>query len=190
MGKKSQVKILRLLVNNENREYCLDDIARSTGISCGTLYPSLNELLETRTIIQRKVGRSLLYTTNKHHILYPKIKELIDFEKRSLRTVAEEFITLLPKKEIASVVLFGSVARGQFTGKSDIDVLVVYKNKGVQQKVEKIIDTLLDRYDVHIVPLFLTNQEIHERIRRFDNLITTIIDEGEQLYGEASWLKK
>lgn len=190
IGKKSKVKILRFLMNSDNQGYCLNEIAKSTGISCGTIYPSLTELLETRIVLQRKVGRSLLYTVNKNHILFHKIKELIDFEKKSLQIVAEEFASSIPKKNIKAIVLFGSVARGEFTEKSDIDVLIVYKNKNLKKEIDYLIDKLLDTYDVHIIPVFLTEKEIRERIKIFDNFIINLINEGRLLYGEATWLKK
>lgn len=189
IGKKSKIKILRLFMNND-REYYLDEIAKSTGMSCGTIYPSLNELLETRIITQRKVGRSLLYTLNKNHILFHKIKELIDIEKKSLPTIAKEFASSLPKDNIIAIVLFGSVAREEFTEKSDIDVLVVSKNDRTKENIGSLVDKLLDIYDVHVVPIFLTEKDIQERIKKFDNFIITIINEGRLLYGEAPWLKK
>ena len=175
---------------NNDREYYLDEIAKSTGMSCGTIYPSLNELLETRIITQRKVGRSLLYTLNKNHILFHKIKELIDIEKKSLPTIAKEFASSLPKDNIIAIVLFGSVAREEFTEKSDIDVLVVSKNDRTKENIGSLVDKLLDIYDVHVVPIFLTEKDIQERIKKFDNFIITIINEGRLLYGEAPWLKK
>lgn len=191
IGKKSKIKILRLLINNNSdQEYCLDDIARYTGMSCGTIYPSLKELLETRVITQRKVGRSLLYIINKNHVLFPQIKELITLEKKSLRTVAEKFVDSLHKKDIVAVILFGSVAREEFDEKSDIDILIVYRRENVKQEVKQLVDEFLEIYDVHIVPLFLTKKEIQERIRRFDNFIITLLNEGQLLYGEAPWLKK
>lgn len=190
IGKKSKIKILRLLLDDVNKEYCLDEIARFTGMSCGTVHPSLKELLDVRVITQRKVGRSLLYAINKNHILFPQIKELIHLEKKSLRTVAEQFVASLDKKGIVAVILFGSVARGEFNEKSDIDILVVYYRKDTKQEVEQLIDKFLETYDVHIVPLFLTKQEIQERIERFDNFVITLLNEGQLLYGEAPWLKK
>jgi len=190
MGKKSNIKILRLFMNNNDREYCLDEIAKSTGVSCGTIHPSLNELLETRIITQRKVGRSPLYAINKNHILFHKIKELVNLEKKSLSTIAEEFVSSISKDNIKAIILFGSVARGEFTEKSDIDIIIVPKNKIAKEKIESLVDKLLDIYDVHVVPIFLTEKEIQERIKRFDNFIITIINEGRLLYGEAPWLKK
>lgn len=190
MGKKSKVKILRLLINNDEQEYCLDDIAKSTGMSCGTIYPALNELLETRIIIQRKTGRSILYRINKNHTLFNKIKELIDLEKNSLLNIAKEFASSISKEYISAIILFGSVARGKFTEKSDIDILVSYKDERAKKQVRDFADKMLDTYDVHIVPIFLTQKEIEDRIKKFDNFIITVINEGQLLYGEASWLKK
>ncbi|MCX6664558.1 MAG: nucleotidyltransferase domain-containing protein [Euryarchaeota archaeon] len=190
IGKKSKIKILRFLLDNDDHSYCLDDISKSTGISCGTVYPSLKELLEVRVITQRKVGRSILYIINKNHVLFPQIKELINFEKKSLQIIAEQFVDSLPKKDIIAVILFGSVAREEFNEKSDIDILIIYRRENVKPEVEQFVDRFLDSYDVHIVPLFITKKEIQERIKRFDNFIITIMNEGQLLYGEAPWLKK
>lgn len=190
IGKKSKIKILRLLLNNKEQEYCLDGITKYTGVSCGTIYPSLKELLEARVITQRKVGRSLLYTINKNHILFPQIKELIQLEKKSLRIVAEQFVASLDKKGIVAIILFGSVARAEFNEKSDIDILIVYRHKKIKEEVELLVDKFLEIYDVHVVPLYLTKPEVLERIERFDNFLITLINEGQLLYGEAPWLKK
>jgi predicted nucleotidyltransferase len=190
MGKKSKVKILRLLISNDDQEYCLDDIAKSTRMSCGTIYPALSELLETRIIVQRKAGRSILYKINKNHTLFNKIKELLDLEKNSLLNVAKEFASSISKNYISAIILFGSVARGDFTEKSDIDILVSYTDERAKKQVRDFVDKILTIYDVHIVPIFLTQKEIEERIKRFDNFIITVINEGRLLYGEAQWLKK
>lgn len=177
-------------MNNDGQEYCLDDIAKSTGMSCGTIYPALNELLETRITIQRKVGRSILYKINQNHILYGKIRELIELEKKSLFNIAKEFTSSISKEYISAIILFGSVARGDFTEKSDIDILISYKNERVKKQVRTLADKILDTYDIHIVPIFLTQKEIDERIKKFDNFIITVINEGKLLYGGAQWLKK
>ena len=177
-------------MSDDDRDYCLDDIAKSTGMSCGTIYPSLNELLEIRIIIQRKAGRSILYKINKNHILFNKIKELIDMEQKSLINVAEEFVHRLPKDHVGAIVLFGSVARGEFTEKSDVDILVVYKDERAKDEVRSLVDSMVSSYDVHVVPVFLIQKEIQDRIKRFDNFIITVVNEGRLLYGVASWLKK
>ena len=190
MGKKSKEKILRFLINNNEQEYCLDDISKSTGMSCGTIYPALSELLETRILTQRKAGRSILYKINKNHTLFKKIKELIETEKNSLLNIAKEFTSNIPKNNISAIILFGSVARQDFTEKSDIDILIVYNANISKKQIAELVSNILKTYDVHIIPIFLTQNEIDKRIEKFDNFIITVIDEGRLLYGEASWQKK
>jgi len=187
LGKKSHVAILRYLYTSETEGYCLDDITKSIGQSCGTIYPALQELLETRIITQKKIGKSKIYTLNTHHVLYSKIKELIQLEKESLKKIAQEFVSQIPKKYIDSIVLFGSVARGSFTEKSDIDLLIIYNNKQVKDDVYPIIDHFITTHDIHVIPIFLTNQEVKEKLKQFDSFIITLMDEGKVLYGEKPW---
>ena len=190
IGKKSNVKILCLLITSEDREFCLDDIAKLVNMSCGTVYPSLKELIETRIIVGRKAGRSILYKINKNHLLFKKIKELVYMEKQGLLNVAKEFVSNLPKSNITAVILFGSVSRGDFNEKSDIDLLIVFNDEQVKNEVDGFVDEMLEIYDVHIVPVFLTEKEIQKRKKTFDNFITTVIHEGKLLFGEAKWLEK
>lgn len=190
LGKKSKVKILRFLISNYEQEYCLDNLVKATGMSCGTIHPALGELVDTRVVIQRKVGRSTVYKINKSHIFFNKIKELIETEKNSFLDIAKEFTSNFSKDYISAVILFGSVARGDFNEKSDIDLLIVYNSEKAKKQIRNHIDKILDIYDILIIPIFLSSGEIEERIRRFDNFIITVINEGKLLYGEASWLKK
>ncbi len=187
-GPKTSVR-LPVRLNNE-QEYCLDDISKSTGMSCGTIYPALSELLETRILTQRKAGRSILYKINKNHTLFKKIKELVETEKNSLLNIAKEFTSNIPKNNISAIILFGSVARQDFTEKSDIDILIASNAKISKKQIAELVSNILKTYDVHIIPIFLTQNEIDKRIKKFDNFIITVIDEGRLLYGEASWLKK
>ena len=74
IGKKSHIKILRILIDNEKQEFCLEDIGKILDMSCGTLHPSLKELADTRIVTVRKVGRSIVYRINTHHILFKPVK--------------------------------------------------------------------------------------------------------------------
>jgi len=70
-------------------------------------------------------------------IFYPR------FDRETIIKILQEKIPAL-KKELAVslVVLFGSYAKDNYTAKSDIDILVVYRGKikDVYAKVKKVID--------------------------------------------------
>ncbi|MFQ6127790.1 MAG: hypothetical protein ACE5QW_02660 [Thermoplasmata archaeon] len=49
---------------------------------------------------------------------------------------------------------------------------------------------LLDKYDVEIVPTFLSITEVRDRLKKSDPFMMGILDEGKVLYGDAKWLGK
>ena len=51
-------------------------------------------------------------------------------------------------KHVKGIILFGSVARGDFTKKSDIDLFFNIKNKEDQQKLENLISDSLRSFEV------------------------------------------
>ncbi len=190
IGAKSKVKILREMMQTDDREYCLEDLVKATDQSFGTVHPSLNSLVDSRMVLVRKIGKSKLYRVNRRHILYEKIKELMLEERNRFITIAKEFSDGLEKKNIKNIILFGSVARGDFGEKSDIDLLVIYSRRKPQEDVDTHVGTLLDKYDVAIVPVFLSVSEARNRLRKSDQFMLNALEEGKVLYGDAGWLGK
>ncbi|TET91704.1 MAG: hypothetical protein E3J35_01310 [Methanomassiliicoccales archaeon] len=190
IGAKSKVKILREMMQTDDREYCLEDLVKATGQSFGTVHPSLNSLVDSRMVLVRKIGKSKLYRVNRRHILYEKIKELMLEERNRFITIAKEFSDGLKKRNIKNIILFGSVARGDFGEKSDIDLLVIYSRRKPQEDVDTHVGTLLDKYDVAIVPVFLSVSEARNRLRKSDQFMLNALEEGKVLYGDAGWLGK
>jgi parallel beta-helix repeat protein len=81
LSSKSKVKIIRTFIENPKREFCLVDVAKTTGLSFGTAYPALKDLVSSRAVVVRKVGRSTLYKINDKNPMFPEIKELFAKEK-------------------------------------------------------------------------------------------------------------
>lgn len=185
MASRSKVRILRVLIRNPGRDFCLDDIVKETGSSFGTIHPSIKDLVSARAVLVRKVGKTKLYRMNEKNPLYPKLRELFKKEKSMLWDVAKEFVLKLDKKNIKSIILFGSVARGDITEKSDIDLLFVTDHRSeVKRAVSRLAHRFLECYDVEVVPTYLTEKEFRERKAKFDKFITAVIKEGKKLFGD------
>lgn len=191
ISSKSKVKILRRLVENPKREFCIEDIVKATKLSFGTAHPTLKDMVSSRMIISRKVGRSTLYKVNDRNPLFPKLKDLFGKEKTMMEDIASEFVTELEKSGIKAIVLFGSVARGEVTEKSDIDLLLILEDdEKTKQKVSDFAKRFLDRYDVEIIPTFLSTEESRRRFKKADKFILNVAAEGKVLYGGLDWLEK
>ena len=189
-GTKSKIRILRELSGNPNRDFSLEDMVKATDMSYGTIHPAIKELANCRIVQVKKPGGSKLYRINQSHILFQEIAWLLEREKTAFKDIAGEFAEKIEKKGIENIILFGSVARGEITDVGDIDILIIYSGMYITEKVYDLEANFLDKYDVVISPIYLSKDEVQDRMNNFDSFILNVIDEGKILYGDSEWLVK
>lgn len=185
-GSKSKLKLLRVFYDNPKREFCLDDLRRILKCSVGTIYPSLSTLADLRVIIARKAGRSTFYKLNFKNPIVKKMVEIFDSEAQFLINMAKEFVERIDKNQIISVILFGSVIRGEATERSDIDLLIVYDKD--RETVEKNVSELSDKFlekDIIVSPIFLSKEEVLDMIKKYNSFVLRIQEEGKVVFGKS-----
>ena len=89
------------------------------------------------------------------------------------------------KSSVESITLFGSVARGEAAGESDIDVLVVSKEERVsfRKKLIDIMYPIMLKYGAYISIKTLTPKEFASLKEIGSPFIKNITKEGAVLYG-------
>jgi len=107
---------------------------------------------------------------NSVKIFYPRYsqREVIDRIKKSI----PELKKLI---EIKRVILFGSYAKGNFTAKSDIDILIIYseyKNENLFKEIKKTINLY------NLQPHLFTEKEYKKQ----KEIIDRMIKDGIQIY--------
>lgn len=111
--------------------------------------------------------------TNKNKILnYPVLgKEISRLTKSIIKEIKPE-----------KIILFGSLARGNFNKDSDVDMLIIKKTSLLPwERKWWISRVVLDR-QVGLDTLVYTPKEIKDRIKRGDIFLEEIFKEGEVLY--------
>jgi len=185
LSSKTRIRMLKIFHRFPGRVFSLSDITKITGQSTGAVYPALIGLVEAGLIKSSKIGKSATYRLNSENPLSKKIMEIFTAEKETLREAAEYFALRLSKKQVVSVILFGSVARGETNEKSDIDLLIIYN--GNRSVVERNTNALVEKYlesDVYVSPVFYSEREIKEMVIKYNSFITKIENEGIVLYGK------
>lgn len=94
------------------------------------------------------------------------------------RTIAKQY---KPEK----IILFGSVARGDYNDNSDIDLLII-KNSNRQKayRIKDIFKSLRKIPRVYALdPIVYTHEEIEKRLFLGDYFIKRIMAQGKTLYG-------
>ena len=97
----------------------------------------------------------------------------------------EQFLNELDKSigsEIEKLVLFGSLARGEETEESDVDVLVVLEDKGLKEKVFEISYDIMLETDVYVSPKVVSTEEFEEL--KDSSFMKQIREDGQE-YGTA-----
>ena len=185
LSSKTRIRVLKIFHKFPGRVFSLSDIAKIIGQSNGAVYPALAGLTEAGILKSSKVGKTTAYRLNVENPLSRKVMEIFTAENEMLRKAANEFAAKMPKVGVSSIIVFGSVARGEPKEKSDIDLLIVYK--GDRSDVELKANALVEKYlesDVYVSPVFYSEKEIKDMAVRYNSFITRIESEGIVLYGK------
>lgn len=151
-------KILEVFLKDPFKEIHLREIARLSKSSLANVDNSMRLFVKNDMFKRREMSNSTFFKPNLENDETIKIFELLELERRKRfysksKNIARlikkytDTIIELSNKRIQLVILFGSVARGEWTKGSDIDILAV-----TSDKENNIID-ILNRAKTDVSPL-------------------------------------
>ena len=129
--------------------------------------------------------RSQLYSVAPLHPLADSLKTLFEHERRRWESVQDALRQALASwREVRSAWLYGSVARGEDGPRSDVDVLLVMNENGVEasRRVRDAVQALGDKLSLHISAVVLTPEEL-TAVRQDDPWWTDVIRDAKVLKG-------
>ena len=184
----TRVGVLRLLLRHADVPFTGREVARKLGLSASNVATALRSLQRLGIVRSMVKGKAILYQANRQHILMPSLWALFEFENDLLRSALRE----LPVEWEAyarSVILYGSVARGEESSDSDVDLCVVTRSSGARRRIERKLEgshaDFYLRTGNRLAPLVLSAPTFCARYRRRDPLILQIAREGRVVFGET-----
>lgn len=188
LGQKPRVVLLRILARTAC-EHTGRELARLTGLDHKTCHTALQGLSRQGIVEMRRVGRALVYVLNRDHavvqgILGPAFEKeaglVEDYAREARRRI---------RVPIESIVLFGSVARGEEEPKSDVDLLFVVADdraaKAAEAGIEEVMIDLARRYGNVPQILMISRARFRKEIRLGKPLYMEILKTGRVLQGKA-----
>ena len=151
-------KILEVFLKDPFKEIHLREIARLSKVSLNNVDSSLRLFVKEDMFKRREVSNMVFFKPNLENEALLKIFEYLELEKKKefydknkkivrLLQKYTQGIVELSNKKIQLVILFGSVARGEWTKNSDIDILAVVSGK------ENDVTTALNKAKIDVSPL-------------------------------------
>jgi predicted nucleotidyltransferase len=172
-------KIKALFFNNTLRRWHFETVLRESGISRERVNYFLKELLKEKFIIRvKQKGKMPYYLANKDLAKFRSEKKLYGLK---LLEQSGIFENLNSCKNIKTVILFGSFARGDWSKSSDIDLFIYGNdkefNKGLYEtKLQREIQlfsykdkkTLKKKLDPTVIPNIAKGFFITDSIEPFE----------------------
>jgi predicted nucleotidyltransferase len=133
-------KMLEVFLKDPFKEIHLREIARLSKSSLANVDDSMRLFVKNDMFIRHELSHSTFFKPNLENDDIVKVFELLEIERRKVfyaknKNIARllkkytDTIIELSNKKIQLVILFGSVARGEWTKGSDIDILAVVPDK-------------------------------------------------------------
>ena len=181
-----QDKIIKLFYNNLYAEFTINELANKTSISYSYVHRQVEELEgKGILVVTQRTNRKYCkpnYNNPEVKTSFVKISNQIaeDFLKKrdKIFFVVEKLLSSLPKKtdfNLLSIVLFGSLAKGTDSKKSDIDLFILVPSK-------KKYDEIIDMECVALSRSF--GAEINPMVSEPTNLLTMLKDKEHNVAKE------
>jgi predicted nucleotidyltransferase len=184
----SNVKVLRVFFRNKF-ELTGRQIAELAGLNAMTCQNTLHRLRDFKLVYMRPVGSAHLYRLSRDSIL---VKNLLEPAFEAERSLLNDLVAPLIENlgsSLRSLIVFGSVARGEEDFISDLDIAVIVNNRSNMKRVQEIVDRETDSLSgatgsVTTVLVYTVN-EFQTRYRRGQSLFRTIVEAGRVVFGTS-----
>lgn len=190
---KGKEKILSCFYRNSGKELYFSEILRETKLTQNTTLRHLKSLREANIITSTKKTGNTFYKINPKNPQLFSIFSYFDYKRFNelpfitQRTIAE-FLDKIGNKPIISVI-FGSTAKKTYNKESDIDILLIYNKKELEdEKLKKDIETITGiKIQTFIIDYGYFKEQI---LKREDDVIIHAIKTGFVMSGHYNFYKE
>lgn len=200
LGSKAKIKVLRTMLE-KNTAYSREELEEEAGLSTGAVHSAVKDLKNNDVVVELKgKGKRRFYKIEKKNgnPIVKTLSNLFDQERFSER---EESVPVhhwnrladvvrglrdMLGDELSQVVLFGSLARGEATPKSDVDLLIVLDEKEEEKIQKRIRSELEKKWGADFSLIFRSTDQIEDMKRGGKPLYEEIQRDGVVIYRRKS----
>src|SRR3989344_784491 len=191
---KLELKIVDLLLRNKEKDFTIHEISNALKQYYSLVHRTVEKLSKDNIIVRKKTGKAYVCSLNleneKTHVLLTlseiERKEEFYEKNKEIRLILEDLVDSLKevfRTKLYSIVLFGSYAKGTASKDSDIDILILAKNKA---PIFRKIKDLYAKYGREINVIILTPKELEQQKQK--EFVKEIIKNHYILYGSEKFI--
>ncbi|MBI5332225.1 MAG: winged helix-turn-helix transcriptional regulator [Candidatus Aenigmarchaeota archaeon] len=168
----NEKKILRFLLANFNKDYSINELAKSCGLSPNGAYEILKKFEKTGVVLPKNIANLKSYK--------------IDFKNIEANKLRHN--DLKPLERITKLcVIFGSYITKK-ENPNDIDILFVLQKKDYK-KYTQLLDRVRMTMPYKLHDIVQTKEDLDKNIRKGDKIVIETISRGIVLWGHDFFIK-
>lgn len=173
---KTRRGILTLLFNHPQQSFYANEIMRYVNTGIGSVQRELEKLTGAGILQVNQVGNQKHYQAN---VKCPIYEELLSIVRKTFGIVDVLKQALLPvDKKIDVAFVYGSVAKGGESAKSDIDLMLI----GNKLHYGEVMDLLLKvegKLGRPVNPTIYTPKQIRDKLKSSDSFVTRVLKQDK-----------
>lgn len=167
LAKKGRVELIRTLKSYPERDFTVNELARTAKIPPMTAWRAVKDLRKAGFVKTRRVGNSMSVTLAAEHDRLRTLRLIPETDPH--RSAAKDYSKRLSGQAwLVECRLFGTIGRGEHTPGDEVDVAVVFDEKAVEEEAarEAAIELAAEikaETNVSIAPLLVSQRDMSKR---------------------------
>jgi len=169
LGSRVRTELFRLFFGMQSEPLHMREVERRTGFSHRPVQQDLNKLADLHLLNRKKSGNRVYFSANRSHPLYPDIRNVV------LKTIglADAIKAALSGTGIRMAWVFGSVAAGTESDRSDVDLIVIGSIS--LRKLATLLAPVAEKTGREINPHVIAPAEWKERVRSGEHFVAATL---------------
>jgi predicted nucleotidyltransferase len=118
-------EVLALLLGRPDERFYLREILRAVGGGSGAVQRELKQLVEVGLVEREARGHQVYFSANRNAAIFPELQAIIEKTAGAVDVLRTSLAMLLSEGRVDVALVYGSVASGRKTGRSDVDLLII-----------------------------------------------------------------
>jgi predicted transcriptional regulator len=167
---KTEVKLLRLFLNNSDKAYLIRDAAKELKVNTAVAKKEISNLAKIGFLLLRKKSKKSYYCVNRNFVFYEELKKLI------FKTSPTSFDKIKSQAarlgQIRFVLISGILINSE---KGRVDIMIVGENID-RSKLRSFLSNIEAEVGKKVNYVYMTVDEFKYRKDMFDKFIIDIFD--------------